>query len=151
MTIDEFMKLYNIKNAGKVEKWIEEGLLPGTYKNNKNEWILSKYAHPPYTESRAKKASAIYKSIVNGCNKRKGICAQLFHLTEEEFEIYIYNLKKAGLITVKKDQGYKFYFATPISESYLNNQTGLKKIIRTIMTDTIDALASGTVKAIFLD
>ena len=150
MTIEEFMERNTIKNRKTVEKWIEDGLLPCAKKNKKDEWVLSEYALPPYTASRAKHsktACAIYKSIVTGCNQKRSVCAKIFGISDAEFKVYVDNLKKEGLIEVKKDKGCKFYFATSRSKEYLDNQNGLKKLIITLFPFAIEAAARGVTGA----
>ena len=145
MTIDEFMDSFNINKKSIVLKWLESNLIPGSYKNG--EWVIMNLARPPYTRARAKNASSIYISIVKACNMRKGVCAKLYKITEEEFDVYIAELMKAGLIITKKECETNYYFATPKSESFIKDDKGLKKYINSICKTVIVAISEGVVKA----
>lgn len=147
MTIEEFMTSFNISKRSTIERWLEEDLIPGSRRNKQGEWDLSKFARPPYTKARARKASSIYISIVDGCNQRKCVFAKLYKIPQEEFQIYIDQLIRASLISVKRDRGVEFYFATPTSIDYKNDRKGLKRIIKTF--DPLIAAASyGVTKAV---
>lgn len=143
MSLEEFMKKYNLKSRYKVISWLENDLIPGSYRNNDGEWELSSLARPPYTQARAKNANSIYVSIVRACIKQRGVCAKLYNLTEEEFGVYITNLIQEGLITSKTDGNAVFYFATTKSNNYINDTNGLRKCIR----ELIEPIAYGVSKA----
>lgn len=132
MSIQEFMDRNNIKSHKKVLNWLNKGLISGAYMNKKGNWVIHELARPPYTRARAKTADSIYISIVEGCNRKKGVCAKLYNISDDEFNVYISNLKKAGLITVKRRKGVEFYFATTKSQAYIDDKKGLKKYLKEI-------------------
>ena len=53
------------------------------------EYYISEYSKPPYTSARARNCTSIYKSIVEACEKRKIVCAKLYKLNGDEFNLYI--------------------------------------------------------------
>ena len=136
MDIDEFMKNNSVKSKKNVMKWVDEGLIPGTKVSKDGELIFSKYARAPYTATRAKTTGAIYKSIIKGCYQRKGVCAKLYGIPEEEFDIYIEYAQQEQLIEVKTDGNCKFYFATPKCEEFLK-----KPKIPSALIDIISSIA----------
>ena len=148
MNINEFIECYGIKNQKTVLKWLEEGLIPGAKKNKNGDWNIPTLARPPYTKARAKTTGAIYISIVEACNKRQSVCAKLYKIPETEFAEYISNLKKLDLISVRKEKGVEFYFATPLSEKYLNNKKGLTQFINSSIKTIVSSVAEGVTKAV---
>ena len=131
MTLTEFMKKFNLKNEKTVKKWLEEGLMMGGEKDEQSgKWSLSDLARPPYTKARARNTSAIYSSSVRACIQRKSVCAKLYKISEEEFDEYINNLTKVGLISKKIVDGQSYFFATPVSETYIEDERRLKKHIK---------------------
>ena len=146
MTIDEFMDSFGIKRKSTVVKWLEKDLIPGSYMNDDNEWVILKLARPPYTRARAKTANAIYTSIVKACNLRKGVCSKLYKIPEEEFEEYITNLKKAGLISTEKDKGTTFYFATPKRSERIDDRMGVIRYIHNVCKMKVECVAEGVTK-----
>ena len=71
-----------------------------------------------------------YVSIVNACLNQKSVCAKLYHLTEEQFSVYIKTLNAEGLITIQNIDGVDYYFATPQSKKYIDDKKGLQKHVK---------------------
>jgi len=131
MTILQFMDKFHLTNQKKVEEWLQKGLIPGAKLDNEtNQWVISEHTYPPYTKARAKNADAIYVSIVNACLNQKSVCAKLYHLTEEQFSVYIKTLNAEGLITIQNIDGVDYYFATPQSKKYIDDKKGLQKHVK---------------------
>ena len=148
MNINEFVECYEIKSQKTVIKWLEAGLVPGAKKDKSGNWSIPSLARPPYTKARAKTAGAIYISVVEACNRRKGVCAKLYKIPETEFAEYIANLKKMDLISVRKEKGVEYYFATPLSEKYLDNKKGLTQFINSSIKTIVSSVAEGVTKAV---
>lgn len=129
MNVKEFMESYGLKNGKTVLGWLEGGLVPGAQKKD-GEWDIPSLAMPPYTKCRAKTATAIYVSIIEACNSNRSVCAKLYHISDEIFRVYIENLEKEELITVREENGAAFYFATPKSMEYVNDRKGLERLIK---------------------
>lgn len=72
--------------------------MPGAYKLDNEEYYISEYSKPPYTSARARNCTSIYISIVKECEKRKSVCAKLYGLNEDEFNIYIEQLVDKNII-----------------------------------------------------
>lgn len=109
MTIDEFVERNRIKNKKTVCNWIKKGYIPGS--DEKLNFIPDS-ARMPYIEARAKKAEAIYNSIVKAACKRKHVFPELYGICDEEFQGYIDELAKAGLIKTRITDGITYYDAT---------------------------------------
>jgi hypothetical protein len=144
MDVNEFMNIFNLKKKETVMNWLEQGLLPGAKKDRESgEWVIPELARPPYTRARAKSTSSIYYSIVRACIDRKGVCAKLYKINQAEFDVYIQILKREELIDVRIDNGVEFYFATLKSQSFFENEKGLKKYIKGIYSVTVESAAKG--------
>lgn len=146
MSIFEFMQKYNIKNQKKVIEWLNNNYIPGTKLIN-NNWILPQESRPPYTEARAKTTTAIYKSIVTACIKRKGVCAKLYKITESEFQKYISDLNTAGYISVNNIDGIDYYFATLKSDEFIKSKSP-EKLIEECLKNVVELAAKGVTSAI---
>lgn len=145
MTIQEFMESNKLKSKKTVEKWLDDGLIPGSRKNENKDWTIPEMARPPYTQKRAKSAPAIYTSIVKACIQRLGVCAKLYGISEIEFNVYIECLEKEGLIAVKTVDDIPYYFATPKSET-LTSRKGWEKRIKSVLCKIVEATALGITK-----
>ena len=147
MTITEFMNLFDLKNENTVIKWIEDGYIPGVYKDDEsNEYFIPDLARPPYTKARAKTTNAIYKSIVKACIDRKGVCAKLYKLNEVEFQIYIRDLSDAGYIHIESHNNIEYYFATNKSKEFLKS-TKPQELIRSCIGLIAENAAKGITSA----
>ena len=154
MNVSEFMQANGLRNRATVMKWLEAGLVPGAEQRS-GEWEIPPLARPPYTKARAKTAAAVYVSIIEACNSRKGVCAKLYKMPAEEFDTYIACLEKEGLITVREDGGVKYYYSTPDSMKYVDDRKGLEKLVKKlspillpIVQSVVSAAAQGTVTAL---
>lgn len=148
MTIKEFMNAFELKNEKTVLNWLEKDLIAGAHKDEETgEWGIPELARPPYTRARAKTADSIYVSIVDACNKRKSVCAKLYKISEIEFEEYISNLVAAKLISIKEVNGIKYCFATPTSQSYLDDKNALKKFVKFAIKTVIEATVKTSIEA----
>lgn len=108
MTLENFMENYGLKNKKTVVDWISKGYIPGA---NLEKNYVPDSARPPYTRARAKNAESIYMSIVDASYKRRQVFPALYRLCDEEFESYIENLVKAGLIIKRITDGVIYYDA----------------------------------------
>ena len=64
MTIKEFAENCNVTEKT-VKSWIENGYITASPPNESGERFIAEYMRAPYTEAKAKKQDAIYKSILN--------------------------------------------------------------------------------------
>lgn len=101
-----------------IEKWLNLGYIPGA-KLEEGEWIIPNSARAPYTQARATNSSAIYASIVKGTNERKHVLADLYKISEHEFQQYIKDLIKMDLITTFEEDGIIYYHTTVKAKEYL--------------------------------
>lgn len=147
MTIDDFMNNFNLKSKKQVIKWIENDLIPGTEKDPQtSEYFIPECARPPYTQARAKTATAIYKSMVSACIKRRGICAKLYHISDAEFSKYVNDLSEYGYIDIKTYNGIPCYYATLKSQDFMSSKPPIK-FMQSCVSVVSEAIAKGTVSA----
>ena len=154
MNTEEFMKRYGLKNRKTVLKWLESGLVNGARKED-GQWSIPERAWPPYTGCRAKNSTAIYVSMIEACIKRRGVCAKLYNMNEEEFEVYVSNLEKEELITVVEENGAKYLYATTKSDGFVSDRKGLRRLIeklepvwKTLVQAAASAAAQAAVSAV---
>lgn len=142
-------------NFGKVSEttfaeWVSKGFLPGfTPTEDGTDWYIPDRTWPPYTKARAKTASAIYTSIVQGCLLRKRPVAAIYKCSQQEFDTYISSLAEVGLISIVVDNGISYYYATPKSEEYANHsKKELGKFVMSCLSTIVEAGAKGVTEAV---
>ncbi len=149
MTISEFMNNFNIKKMSRIEKWLENGYIPGAYYDEQNEeWNIPNSAKPPYTKARAKKTPAVYRSIVNACLCRQHVFPKLYNIGVEEFDTYIHQLATAEIIEVKEIDGVTYYFSTLNSEKFVkckNPEKFIKEWLAIIAEKGAEGITKGVV------
>lgn len=133
MTLEKFMENYGLKNKRTIVDWISNGYLPGA---DLEKNYVPDSARPPYTKARARNAGSIYTSIVVASYKRRHVFPSLYKLCDEEFESYIDELVKAGLIVRRTTGGITYYDATVQAEDPK----------RKFILDAIKAASSGLVE-----
>ena len=133
MTIQEFAVKCGTKEAT-VVNWLEKGYVPGAAKVD-GAFRIPQSARKPYTKNRAKKGSAILKSIVRACDLRLGICAAVYKIPEAEFSGYIETLVHSQLISAYQDDGITYYNVTDKGVDWLKQP--FKK------TDWLSLLSTG--------
>lgn len=134
LTIEEFANNNDVKRKT-VIKWIEQEYIPGA--NIENNYIPNR-ALPPYSEARARTSKAIYKSILDAVRKRRYVLPKLYNITQEEFDVYIEQLEKEGLIEVKVFDNIEYYYAT--YKLIHSDEEDLKKTIRNILRIAVTAI-----------
>lgn len=142
MNIKEFAEEYGIKNEKKIISWIDKGILPGAYKLENGEYYISKYSKPPYTSTRARNCTAIYTSIVKACENRKSVCAKLYKLNEDEFNLYIEQLVEQNIIVKRTQDNSDFYYATPNSRKFLDDNNYRNKVLKTFETAILPSVVA---------
>ena len=131
MTIQEFQQKYNLKSEKTIIQWLENGYIPKSTKSDEI-WILPNSARIPYTKHRItnkSKTKAIYKSILNACNKRYYISALIYKMSDNEFSSYIKILVIEGLISSYEDDGISFYTTTTRGNDYLKKPFPLNETL----------------------
>lgn len=150
MTIKKYMEITGVTKRKYVEKWIQEGLIPGV-KHNKNtgEYIFPPSARRPY-RSRLKSDSdalAIYTSMLNACLKREHISPATYRsiMNDNQFYTYINELISNELIIQRIEDGIIYYDATLKCAMYKGkNFQEIKKFI----IECIKAISYGTTTAL---
>ena len=110
MTVQGFAEKCN-KRVSTVLKWLEAELVPGVVTED-GEYVIPQSARKPYTECRAKGGKAILKSIVTACEKRCGVCAALYGISEAEYQNYISTLLSEGYISPFSEDEITYYNVT---------------------------------------
>ena len=149
MTVDVFLQRFGITNKRKVLDWIDKDYIPGTYTNDKGEYIIPDEALPPYTEARAKKRGSIFASLLKGILARKQVLPVLYKMSDTEFRQYIYELERQNLITIHVVRGIEYYYPTIKAEEFIQDSSRFRKLMRQFQPIT-EGIASGSVKG-FLD
>lgn len=134
LSIKEYMKNVNVTKKKYVLNWINQGLIPGVQKTEDGTYMFPDSARRPYSPRYKRKAipdaKTIRASIVNACIKRYYISASIFHLSESEFNSYITDLIKVGLINRREDDGIVYYDST--AESDKLKGSGVKEIAKKV-------------------
>ena len=138
MTIEEFMKNYNIKKKETVVKWISDQLIPGA---SLSKDYVPNSARPPYTKARAKTADSIYYSIIKGTRNRLHVLPQIYKICPEEFNTYIEQLEKAELIVRRITDDITYYDLT------MKAMNCTKKMVLDIIRSCSEGIAKGITAA----
>ena len=136
------MDRHEIKSEKTVKSWIKNGLIPGAHINAHGKWIIPATALPPYTAARAHNSPGILKSILSGVCKRRQVLPALYHMSCEEFEVYICELVKCKLITKKTINGIDYYYPTLKGEEYVRDRSGISGLLKQL-APAIEAAAKG--------
>ena len=149
MTIKEFMSNFGLKNQKRVLKWIADDLIPGVSKDPQTaEYFIPEYSRPPYTKARAKTTTAIYKSIVSACIKRRSVCAKLYHISNDEFQKYISDLSENGYIDIKIHDNVPCYYANLKSPEFVSSKSPME-LLQSCIAVASEAAAKGATSAAF--
>lgn len=149
MNLHDYMRKVGVTKAKYVERWITQDLIPGIEKGE--SLVDTKFpdsARRPYCEGSLKPglpADKIRAHIVKACIQRKHITKDICFASQGEFDCYICDLEKAGLITKRIEDGIVYYDSTLKSDTY--NDEGLA-VIRQFVCDAIEAAAKGAASAL---
>lgn len=147
MSIKEFMLRFGIKREAQVLQWIEKGYIKGVVKDKSTgEYVLPELARPPYTSARARNTEAIYRSIVRACVARRAVCAELYRISELEFQKYIADLAAAEIISPVEEQGLVYYCATLKSSEFLSSKHPMK-FIQACLGSVAEGVSKGVTSA----
>ena len=130
-----------------VDKWLNDGLIPGAFKDESGEWFIPNSARVPYVKARAKTKDSIFVSIVNASYQGFHVMAKLYGISDKEFDGYITQLVSAGLIIIRKEDGVLYYDKTLDSKEFLdkNNKTSY---VKNFVLDAIEKVSKGITNAI---
>ena len=141
MTIEEFAKNHRV-TVKTIKKWISDGLLPGaSIKDN----YIPPSARRPYTDTRARNAKAIYKSIVYAARNQLNVLPQLYKICQSEFDGYIEELVHVGLIRLRVADGVTYYDATIKATQYNEKQIvqAINLLLGTCVKSGVQGLVEG--------
>lgn len=144
----EFMRRTGVTKKKYVEKWIEEGLIPGvTADPVTGEYIIPPYARRPYRPRYKPNADAttIRTSMLNGCLKRQHISPEIYDMKPLEFFGYINDLKALGLIREWESDGVTYYDTTAKCDEM--KDTSLRKL-RKFVLDALREISEGVAFAV---
>lgn len=129
-----------------VNKWLENGYIPGAINNN-GEWTIPDSARAPYTEARAKNRCKIFASILMGSNKGKHVLPKIYKISENEFLTYVSQLVNAGLLVIRNEDGVDYYDVTLNTSDYLSTSPS-KKAFNKFINNALAAVSEGVATAI---
>ena len=128
MTIEKF-SLDNKVKRRTVVMWINNGYIPNA---DLEKNYIPNSARPPYTKARAKNANAIYVSMVKAAYYKKHIFPALYKICDEEFNGYVEELIRCGLLRKRKTDGVTYYDATARVRPSELNQKFILSIIEAV-------------------
>ena len=125
MNIIEFKEKNNCKESVRtIQKWLENGYIRGAKKNsNTDEWVIPNEAKKPYIKRGKITPIGMYKSLARNICKGYDVFAKLYNLSEEEFDIYIDELKKNGFLRVFESSAGSVYYLPTITTQKLENMS----------------------------
>ncbi len=139
MTIEKFCEINSIRNKQKVKKWIQDGLIPGA---NLSKNYIPDSARIPYTNTRARTATSICKSIVHASEKRYHVLPQLFKISNDEFQGYIDCLVHEKLIAKRITDNITYYDAIVNGDTIRTpeHQKFVKSVIEGVVCGAVSAV-----------
>lgn len=138
MTIEQFMKNNRIKRKETVIKWIKNDLIPGAILEDD---FIPNSARVPYTRARARNVQGVYVSIFNAANTRKHVLPKLYGIGFEEFEHYITQMERAGLIERRITDEITYYDVT------INAEKPSRKFILDAIKSVSQGISQGVTTA----
>lgn len=103
MSLQEYMRKVGVTKTKYVERWIERNLIPGIEQGESlADTQFPDSARRPYCEGSLKpelSADKIRAHIVKACIQRRHITKDTCYASQGEFDGYICDLERAGLIT----------------------------------------------------
>ncbi len=111
--------------------WCKKNYIRGLDTDAEGNYIIPKSVKKPYTGSRSK-GDAIYTSIVKATLKGLDVCPELYNMSCAEFEKYINQLKKAGVI-----------------DTYIDSETQIEYFCHTLSSSDFSKLSKNRIKAFF--
>lgn len=98
--------------------WCEKNFIRGVKMIN-GEYCIPDSVKEPYTRNRSK-GTTIYTSIVKATISGYDVCAALYKISDDEFNVIINQLKKAGVIDSYRDKktGIEYYVQTLSSSEF---------------------------------
>lgn len=139
MTIEEFAKKKN-KSLETVLLWIYQGKIPLASVDND---FIPDSARIPCPKSSAKSSGAILCSIVKASSKLMHVCANTYNICEDEFNGYVDQLIKAGLLVKRVSDNVSYLDATIEAERIKQNfiLDCIERVTRGIAFGTTAAIA----------
>ena len=147
MTIDVFMKRFDLHHRNTVIDWINKDWIPGTTSDEEGVYSIPEEALPPYTRARAKRGNSVYISMLKGVCSRKHILPALYKMSENEFQRYTNVLADAGLIMIDEVNGIRYYRPSLEASDYLSNNTTMKMLLKQLQPLT-EGVVAGSTKAL---
>ena len=148
MSLQEYMRKVGVTKTKYVERWIERNLIPGIEQGESlADTKFPDSARRPYCEGSLKpelSADKIRAHIVKACIQRRHITKDTCYASQGEFDGYICDLERAGLITKRPEDGIVYYDSTLKSDTYTDK--GLQ-VIRQFVCDAIEAATKGATSA----
>lgn len=141
----EYMKKVGVTKRKYVERWIAQDLIPGVVKGNSfADTQFPNSARRPYCCRYLKPGLSAYKiraHIVKACILRRHITKDICYASEEEFNGYIRDLKNAGLISERIEDGIIYYDSTLKSDTYTSPKlANIEKIVQAATATAFPAL-----------
>ena len=148
MSLQEYMRKVGVTKTEYVERWIERKLIPGIEQGESlADTKFPDSARRPYCEGSLKpelSADKIRAHIVKACIQRRHITKDTCYASQGEFDGYICDLERAGLITKRLEDGIVYYDSTLKSDTYTDKSL---QVIRQFVCDAIEAATKGATSA----
>lgn len=98
---------------------------------------------PPYTRASSKNAGTIRKGIVVACMRRLSINARVFDISDYEFDVYVNQVEKLGLIEKHVIDGVTYYYSTAKADDLTEKQVykAVKELMGTVTEAVVGAAA----------
>ena len=148
MSLQEYMRKVGVTKTKYVERWIERNLIPGIEQGESiADTKFPDSARRPYCEGSLKpelSADKIRAHIVKACIQRRHITKDTCYASQGEFDGYICDLERAGLITKRLEDGIVYYDSTLKSDTYTDKSL---QVIRQFVCDAIEAATKGATSA----
>ena len=147
MSLKEFMKKVGVTKVKYVQWWIELDLIPGIVKGDSiADTQFPDSARRPYCVGALKpgiSADRIRAHIVSACLARQHISKEACFASAGEFDGFISELVRAGLVRKRVEDGITYFDSTTKSETYKGKKLNE---IRAFVLEAISACSEGVAK-----
>ncbi len=152
ISLKEYMNNTGVTKVKYVERWLENGWIPGVIKGNKvSDTLFPDSARRPYSSRWLKpgiNADKLRVHIVKACLSRRHISKELCFASAREFEVLVSELEQAGLISRSVEDGITYFDSTQKSQSFVGKSSAaFRKFVLEAVEAAAKAAAEGAVTA----
>lgn len=148
LDLQQYMKKVDVSKKEYVDRWIDEGLIPGATRKN-GIYSFPDSARRPYCDGHVNPnlpASKIRAHIIKAVVSRRHISASTFFMSNGEFEEMIKDLSEAELVRVRIEDSITYYDSTSKADTYKGKKLQfIQKSLETLAKGVAEGVATALI------